>query len=410
MNKEDIVPKLLEKIKKDFQKKIEDNEIIANFDPLKSDYMDLNVYSQNIGSKLSDVLVENITKDVLPEGKMYFNIADRLITPMLKIDHNLVTTPAVELQTNMNHKVGLNIKGQKPEFNESRSKGLVDKIISYEDFDDAKWLLKEPIVNFSQSIVDDCVKANVEFQAKAGIKAVVERIAMGGTCEYCAKLAGRYTYPNVPDGVYSRHRACRCFVVYNPGDGKRQNVHTKKWENSSDKEKIKLRDAINKTSISTKDKVANNVSKLDTKPDIEDVTKEYIRNSTPKKGKISYPDGFVVKNHENEISTAEWILKNFGGDLHHIKETNVEYSADYLWNNKLWELKNPISIKNIGKILSKARVQIEKNPGGVILDIVDDENFINEIERKIVSKLQNNTDVIIKNSDKLIKIVRVKNK
>ncbi len=41
---------------------------------------------------------------------------------------------------------------------------MVEKITEYDNFEDAKWLLDEPVVNFIQSIVDDVVKENVEFQ------------------------------------------------------------------------------------------------------------------------------------------------------------------------------------------------------------------------------------------------------
>lgn len=50
-------------------------------------------------------------------------------------------------------------------------------------------------------------------------------------------------YPDVPPDVYRRHERCRCTVLYDPADGKRkrQNVHTKKWTDSQERDRIETR-------------------------------------------------------------------------------------------------------------------------------------------------------------------------
>jgi len=45
----------------------------------------------------------------------------------------------------------------------------VNRLASEESFDDVKWLLDDPIVNFSQSIVDDSIRKNAEFHHKVGL-------------------------------------------------------------------------------------------------------------------------------------------------------------------------------------------------------------------------------------------------
>lgn len=57
----------------------------------------------------------------------------------------------------------------------------------------------------------------------------------GHGCAWCSKLAGVYTYPNVDRDVYRRHDNCTCTVDYQPGNGKRQDVWTKKWSVDSKK-------------------------------------------------------------------------------------------------------------------------------------------------------------------------------
>ena len=93
-----------------------------------------------------------------------------------------------------------------------------------EVYDDVAWALDEPIKVFSQSIVDDSIKANAEFQYGAGLSPKIERTTSGNCCEWCQKLADTYSYPDVPKEVYQRHDYCRCKVDYVVGK-QRKNVH-----------------------------------------------------------------------------------------------------------------------------------------------------------------------------------------
>ena len=246
----DIVPGLLEAINKDFDNAINDNEKLKVLQELikngGGDYTDLTNISQLIGEDLSKSLLNNITGEALPDGKMYFNIGDRVLTPTLAKDYEILASLCADVQTNLNKNVGLGIKGIKPTLNQSKVKGFVDKMTTGK-FEDLKWMLGEPIVNFSQSVIDDGVMENAEFQAKSGIETTVERIAVGKCCEWCAKLEGKYTYPDVPKEVFARHRSCRCLVTYKPGNGKAQNVHSKKWVEPGEYEQIKKRMAVGKS-------------------------------------------------------------------------------------------------------------------------------------------------------------------
>ncbi len=103
----------------------------------------------------------------------------------------------------------------------------------------------EPIVNFSQSIVDDSIRVNAEFQSKAGMRPKIVRKLAGGCCEWCRSLSGAYIYPeDVPDDIYRRHQNCRCTVDFNPRDGKVRNVHTKKWRSETEHDIMELRKTV----------------------------------------------------------------------------------------------------------------------------------------------------------------------
>lgn len=232
----DIVPALLEAIQKDFDnghatsKQIQ--QLLSLLAEDKATYLQANNYAVEVGKLLSKVLKNKVTADALPNGKMYFNIAEKLFNATLKNSYDLITDYSSKVQTKVNNDVGIRLKAQTPKLNQDRVDGLIKATANAKDFEEVSRLLGDPIVNFSQSVVDDTIKTNAEFQDKAGFKAKVKRIAVGKACKWCRNLEGIYDYPNVPADVYHRHENCRCMVDYFPNGKKskyKQNVHSKQF-------------------------------------------------------------------------------------------------------------------------------------------------------------------------------------
>lgn len=243
----DIVPSLLELIEKEFDEKTYNSEVLKKsiqaLKDNKATYKDANEFAIEVGEILAEVLNTHITVEMLPNGQMYFNIADRVMNSTMRKNFELITGYAVNVQTELNHVAGLRLKGQKPQLNQSRIDGIVERL-STEEFEQIKWIIGEPIKNFSQSIVDDVVQENVKFHSKAGLQPKIVRKSNGWCCDWCNEVVGTYTYPDVPEDVYKRHRYCDCTVEYYPGDGKRQNVHTKEWIDPEREAKIEARKKI----------------------------------------------------------------------------------------------------------------------------------------------------------------------
>ena len=241
---DDIAPELLAAVRKEFDETCAASEKLAGLLKKVKDgtatYAEANEYALELGDILASAYMNNITAGILPDGKMYYNIAQRIIDPTMRENYNLISDVSSQVQKSLNEAAGIGIKAIKPELNEDRIKGIVNRISS-EPFENVKWLLDEPVKNFSQSIVDDSIKVNSEFQGKAGLSPKIVRKLAGGCCEWCSNLAGTYTYPDVPKDVYHRHQRCRCTVDYYPGSGKVQNVHTKLWRNETESDKIELR-------------------------------------------------------------------------------------------------------------------------------------------------------------------------
>lgn len=230
---QDIVPSLLESIQREFDERTFSSQklkkAVQSLKNKKATYMDVNKFAIEVGEILADVLSAQITVNVLPDGKMYFNIADRLLNATMQKNYELISNFAVDVQTILNHSAGLRLKGQMPELNQDRINGIVDRLSGDEEFDTVKWLLDDPLINFSQSVVDDAIRANAEFHAKAGLQPEIVRKAESRACKWCRNLEGTYGYYETPDDIYRRHERCRCTVDYTPGDGKKQDVWSKKW-------------------------------------------------------------------------------------------------------------------------------------------------------------------------------------
>lgn len=253
MNDEiDVLPKLLEEVKNEFELAFGESEIIRNsFAKLKAKkatYRTANDFAIEIGGILSKALGASIRADKLPDGKMYYNIAQRLLMDVLGRNYELVSSYASDVQKNLNDKAKISLKVQVPELNLDRIAGIVNRFSSEDNFEDVSWLLDEPIVNFTQSIIDDSIRKNAEFHHKAGLQPEIVRTSYFHCCEWCQEVQGNYKYPRVPKDVYRRHQHCRCIVDYDPKSGKIQNVWTKKW-NSIDKERVERRKLIDVVSV-----------------------------------------------------------------------------------------------------------------------------------------------------------------
>ncbi len=233
----DIVPELLKSIEIDFNFKLNKNKKLNNIQKLiesgGATYRQANEYAVEVGEILASTFKTHIKSETLPDGKMYYNIAERIVGPSLKNNHIIVAGVSAEIQGQLNKSIGIGLKGIEPKVNQLRIESIINRITKEEVFDDVAWILGEPVVNFTQSVVDETIEANVNFQGESGLYPTIIRVVHGtDPCDWCKSMAGVYKYPDVPEEVYTRHDRCRCTVDYNPGDARRQNVWTKEWSGS----------------------------------------------------------------------------------------------------------------------------------------------------------------------------------
>lgn len=125
------------------------------------------------------------------------------------------------------------------------------------------------------------------------------------------------------------------------------------------------------------------------KSKIVSIKDEFIKNSTPRIGKVTFDNDFDLVKNTHEIEVVEWMFSIFGGNIHHKVESKIQgvKTPDIDWNNEPWEIKRPTTLNAVDDRLRKAIKQIDGSYGGVILDLnVEDE--IEKIKEKVESRLR----------------------
>ena len=231
----DVVPELLTELEQKRQTNVmKDGKLLRvakRIDSGQATLQDVHTYAERLGVDLSDALVSTLTADNLPNGTLYYNIAERTVLPALENNYDLVNEAAEKAQKAMDKKAKIGLGSVKADFPKDRVQHLIDKLTADDiTADDVIRWLSEPIVNNSEAFVDDYVEANASFRSKAGLKTKIIRRAQAKCCDWCSDLEGEYDYETAPADIYRRHENCRCLVTYK-SEKISQNVWSKrKWE------------------------------------------------------------------------------------------------------------------------------------------------------------------------------------
>lgn len=213
-------------------------------------YIDASDYSVRVGELMSEAFLEN-TETLSFMSK---EVAEEVIPPVMSIGYENIREAARTVQETMNAADGVGLGVMVADLDTDRINGIVEKVGSFATFDDARETLKEPLVNFAQSVIDDTIRKNAKVSSKVGLKSYIIRKAEAGRtvtreqrvvskkgkvyryirrynepCEWCQGLAGRYEYGKEPHDVYRRHEHCRCTVTFQRGN-KQQSVWGPKSE------------------------------------------------------------------------------------------------------------------------------------------------------------------------------------
>ncbi len=155
----------------------------------------------------------------------------------------------------------------------------------------------------------------------------------------------------------------------------------------------------------------------------QSVQQEYIKRKAYRGPGTADVSQINDGEHLEEIKTAKWLAKILGGKIKAIREKrkNTDYVkyADLDWDRELWELKTPSSENAIRSRMRDAFDKIydleTKHMDGIIVNVPKDKPVSKERIVEIVRSSLNEyafvpMDVIIKNGDDLVDILRIKHK
>lgn len=218
-------------IRKTFAQKMQNDKRLAELAEMIAagggTYVHAQEYAELAAAALSQTILEYVTVETVPEITM--ELAEAILKPTLKTGFESIEAISRAVQQNLNAAAGIGLKAVGARQNMDRVQGLCTAVSGYDNTAAALWIFGEPVTTYMRTIPADVLKANVEFQGRAGLEPMIARRSVGKCCDYCDRLAGMYYYPVIDTDVYRRHDRCRCTVDYIPGDGRVQNVHSKRW-------------------------------------------------------------------------------------------------------------------------------------------------------------------------------------
>ena len=204
----DIKAEFVENITNNYQM----SKIIDKMNAGSVTWEEANEYAIQAGNELA-----RLFKKYRPDVDISeWNVED-LIPKSFGMDHRVVSEVSEAAQKTMNDADGIGIKVQSAGFDSDKAYGVVEELKANPEFTNIENTFYDQIINFSQSVVDETIQANAEFQSKSGIKCYVVRKPEWGACKWCQALAGSYDYEDVKDtgnDVWRRHENCRCTINY----------------------------------------------------------------------------------------------------------------------------------------------------------------------------------------------------
>lgn len=262
------------------------NRLIVKVEKGQAGYKDAYEYAGLRGKAAADAIRE-IEESDLPNGRMYFNIADKSIRPVLEETGEDIFSYASQLLENINDKAGIHLKPVLPDPEETNEKikGILDLASSNEHWDEAREETAQAVENFSRKCVDDHIRTNAERQYEAGLTGKVVRTASRGACEWCEDVAGSYEYAAVKgkgEDVWRRHANCDCVIEYEPVKGKRQTVSSGSYRQNKDslspEERERKVEEINKSSTIPRNELIERINQGKLKQNNQGIIAERILN------------------------------------------------------------------------------------------------------------------------------------
>ncbi|WP_443713881.1 hypothetical protein [Ruminococcus sp.] len=311
----DIGAELLEKIRAEFQKTCKADKyiqsVLKKIEGGTAKMEEVALLSKQLGFRASQAIGAHVNAAALPDGKMYYNIADTILTGVLKDNYDIINSAVAVCQKALDNQADIHIRPQQADFPTERVQAVANAA-SVPDIAEEVMIrrMTAPAQNITESFYNDYVQTNVKFRSDAGLDCYIIRNDHGGCCEWCSKLAGKYHYPeDVPKDVYRRHDNCGCTVTYLNGR-KAQDVWDKTKWNVSDEELERMKKAGSREPVRLVDKSGKSDIIETKKPNYARATYEIQHQCET--NKVAYNK---VEKLSERLSGNEIVNRLSGGDM-----------------------------------------------------------------------------------------------
>ena len=240
----DVAPEIYENIRSDFIAGVkgdkELNRLAKKIKAGKGTQGDMSDLADRFGVQSSKALKANLILAELPDQRLYWNIAEKTIQPLLMQTYGNINNFAT-MQLEAVDKAG-NIAvqimpGRYPENRINQVMNFAANCTTQTELDNA---LTDPVIAANRKFYDDFQKANAELRVELGLRQMVVRqyddVGLHNgkdTCGWCLERAGTWDYADAKAaGVFQRHPGCGCTIeVYTEKGINRQTDWTRnQWE------------------------------------------------------------------------------------------------------------------------------------------------------------------------------------
>jgi hypothetical protein len=167
----DIVPVLLKSIKKSFNARIKGSARLALAQKALDDGTATHYQTQQVAQELgiisSAALLDNIGYGILPNDRMYYNIASRIIPPLFDISWEIIQQYGSQVQAKMNRAAGYGIKAVRVQQKTDIRDSIIEKTVSAEGIGAVRAQMDAPIKNAIWHMAFDVMRGNAEFIIQA---------------------------------------------------------------------------------------------------------------------------------------------------------------------------------------------------------------------------------------------------
>lgn len=128
----DIVPELKNKVLSDFNSLVESDikiQKVISGEVQNTSFAEVSKYSKRLGEYACKSLKENLTDETLPDGVLYWNIAKRIIVPLMQEVQKTAIDMAESVQSYSDEKNKIGLKAIRPTFNEERIEAVINKAV-----------------------------------------------------------------------------------------------------------------------------------------------------------------------------------------------------------------------------------------------------------------------------------------